>query len=192
MKLKIMAILTLVALSCQKEKMPEQQAHDSSLVVESATASQLLNDPDFVKLYNISKPVFNALQHRRYDLTELTNDGKISYKECKTLARKLGFKDSAALVNYVQQLNVIAPKIQKAHPNAMLKQYQDAITRLNQNNLMATPCQDTAEGQFIINVAQCAALGLIPVVGEVLAGTCMVGALMTYNGSMATCAGGNS
>ena len=28
---------------------------------------------------------------------------------------------------------------------------------------------------------------IIPVVGEVLAGTCMVGALVTYNGALAAC-----
>jgi hypothetical protein len=43
-----------------------------------------------------------------------------------------------------------------------------------------------------MNVAECAALGLIPLVGEALAGTCMVGALMTYNAAMQACAGGNS
>lgn len=182
----------LIAVSCQKEKMPEQQAQNNTGVESSATPSQLSNDPNFVKLYNISQPVFNSLQHGRNDLTELTNDGKISYKECKTLARKLGFKDSAALVDYIQQINVLAPKLHKAHPNATLKQFQTAITQLNQNNLMATPCQDEAEGNFIMNVAECAALGLIPLVGEALAGTCMVGALMSYNAAMQACAGANS
>lgn len=73
-----------------------------------------------------------------------------------------------------------------------LKQCESAITQLNQNNLAANPCQDEAEGNFIMNVAECAALGLIPLVGEALAGTCMVGALMTYNAAMQACAGGNS
>ena len=187
-----MAILMLIAVSCQKEKMPQQAALDSSSQTENAKAAQqLANDPNFVKLYNISLPIFNALLHGRNDLAELTNDGKITYKECQTLARKLGFKDSAALVNYFNEVYKLAPKIAKVHPNVTTQQYLDAVTQLNKTTLMATPCQDAAEGTFVMNVAQCAALGLIPVVGEVLAGTCMVGALMTYNGSMAACAGGS-
>lgn len=193
MKLKIMAILMLVALSCQKEKVPEQSAVSSTVQQESATAStQLMNDPNFVKLYNISLPIFNALQHGRNDLTELTNDGEITYKECKTLAPKLGFKDSAALANYFRQVDMLAPKIAKAHPNLTLRQYQDAVTQMNKTSLVSNPCQDAVIGQFTMNVAQCAALGLIPVVGEVLAGTCMVGALITYNAGMQACAGGNA
>ena len=188
-----MAILMLVALSCQKEKVPEQSAMSSTVQQESATASiQLMNDPNFVKLYNLSLPVFNALQQGRNDLTELTNDGEIKYKECKTLAPKLGFKDSAALANYFRQVNMLAPKIAKAHPNLTLRQYQDAVIQLNKTSLVSNPCQDAVIGQFTMNVAQCAALGLIPVVGEVLAGTCMVGALITYNAGMQSCAGGNA
>ncbi len=179
----------LIAVSCQKEKMPEQQAQNSAVTESTAMAAQLASDPNFVKLYNISKPVFNSLQHGRNDLTELINDGKIKYKECKTLARKLGFTDSAALVNYIHEVNVLAHKIAKSHPNAQLRQYQEASSKMNETNLMATPCQDAAEGAFIMNVAQCSALALIPVAGEVLAGTCMVGALMSYNASMEACAG---
>lgn len=193
MKLKLVAILTLVALSCQKEKMPEQATLNSSVQTENAKASeQLTNDPNFVKLYNISLPIFNALQHGRNDLTELTNDGKITFKECKTLAPKLGFKDSAALVNYFNEVYKLAPKIAKAHPNMTSKQCLDAVTQLNQTNLMSNPCQDGVIGQFTMDVAECAALGLIPLVGEVLAGTCMVGALVTYNSGMQQCAGGAS
>lgn len=193
MKVKIMAILMLVAVSCQKEKIPQQQAQSSKTVIESsATASQLLNDPNFVKLYNISIPIFNALRQGRTDLVELYNDMLVYSKECSTLALKLGFKDSAALAKYFQQVNALAPKIAKAHPKMTLKQCQDAVTKLNQTDLAANPCQDAAEGEFVMNVAECAALGLIPLVGEALAGTCMVGALMTYNASMQACAGGNS
>jgi hypothetical protein len=85
-----------------------------------------------------------------------------------------------------------APKIAKAHPTMTLKQCQDAITQLNTSNLVApNPCQDAVVEQFIMNVAECGALGLIPVIGEALAGTCMVGALITYNAGMQSCASGN-
>lgn len=183
----------LIAVSCQKEKMPEQAALNSSSQTGNAKAAgQVASDPNFVKLYNISLPIFNALQHGRNDLTELTNDGKITYKECRTLARKLGFKDSAALVNYFNEVYRLAPKIVKAHPNLTSKECLDAVTQFNKTNLMSTPCQDGVIGQFTMDVAECAALGLIPVVGEVLAGTCMVGALITYNSGMQACAGGGS
>ena len=192
MKVKFVAILTLVALSCQKEKMPEQQTSKGSSTNESLkTASQLLNDPNFVKLYQISLPVFNALKKGRNDLFELYNDMLVYSNECRTLAPKIGFKDSAALAKYFQQVNVLAPKIAKAHPKMTLKQCQDAVTQLNQSDLAANPCQDEVEGAFIMNVAECAALALIPVVGEALAGTCMVGALMTYNAGMQACANSN-
>lgn len=114
MKVKIMAILMLIAVSCQKEKMPEQQAQNANAVIESsATASQLLNDPNFVKLYNISVPIFNALREGRTDLVELYNDMQVYSNECRTLAPKLGFKDSAALAKYFQQVDVLAPKLQR-------------------------------------------------------------------------------
>lgn len=182
----------LIAVSCQKEKMPEQAALNSTQTENAKSAEHLANDPNFVKLYNISLPIFNALQHGRNDLTELTNDGKVTYKECRTLAHKLGFKDSATLVNYFNQVYQLAPKIAKEHPNLNSKQYLDAVTQLNQTNKMSNPCQDGVIGQFTMDVAECAALGLIPLVGEVLAGTCMVGALITYNSGMQSCASGCS
>ena len=193
MKVKFVAILTLVALSCQKEKVPEQKTVNSTTTSElSLTTTQLLADPNFVKFYKISLPIFNALRQGRNDLFELYNDTLVYPKECKTLAHKLGFIDSAALAKYFQQLNMLAPKIAKAHPTMTLKQCQDAITQLNTSNLVApNPCQDAVVGQFIMNVAECGALGLIPVIGEALAGTCMVGALITYNAGMQSCASGN-
>ena len=64
MKVKVMAILMLIAVSCQKEKMPQQAASNSTLQTENAkAATQLANDPNFVRLYNISLPIFNALKH---------------------------------------------------------------------------------------------------------------------------------
>ena len=192
MKQKIVAILALIALSCQKEKVSEQQTALTAKAESAATTAQLLNDSNFVKLYQISLPVFNDLRFGRNDLIELSNDGLVYSIECPTLAPKLGFKDSAALVKYFRQVDKLAPKIAKAHPNMTLEQCQAAVAQLNANDFGSTSCQDAAEGQFMMNVAQCAALGLIPVVGEVLAGTCMVGALMTYNAAMQQCAGGVS
>lgn len=193
MKVKIVAMLTLLALSCQKEKIPQQAISNNASQTESVVAtSQLTSDPNFVKLYQASLPIFNALKTGRTDLTELNNDNEVHYKECRTLAPKLGFKDSAALANYFHLVDVLAPKIAKAHPNLTLKQYQDAVAQLNATNLVSNPCQDAVIGQFTMNVTQCAALGLIPVVGEVLAGTCMVGALITYNSGMQACSQGNS
>lgn len=192
MKVKILAILTLVALSCQKEKVPEQQTLSNAAIESSTTASSLISDPNFVKLYQISLPIFQALKQGRNDLVELYNDNLVHKKECRTLAPKLGFKDSATLANYFHQVDVLAPKIAKAHPNLTLKQCQDAVTQLNTTNLVSNPCQDAVIGQFTMNVTQCAALGLIPVVGEVLAGTCMVGALITYNAGMQACEGDNT
>ena len=193
MKVKIVAILTLIALSCQKEKGPGQAALNSTSQKESAVAaSQLTSDPDFVKLYQVSLPIFNALKTGRTDLTELYNDNKVHYKECRTLAPKLGFKDSAALANYFHQVDMLAPKIAKAHPGMTLKQFQDAVAQMNATNIVSNPCQDAVIGQFTMNVTQCASLGLIPVVGEVLAGTCMVGALITYNSGMQACAADNT
>jgi len=192
MKVKFVAILTLVALSCQKEKVPEQQTLNSSSKAELSATAQLLGDSNFVKLYNLSLPIFNAIKSGRSDLIELYNDTVVYRKECRTLAPKLGFKDSAALANYFHQVDVLAPKIAKAHPKMTLKQCQDAVAQLNTTNFASNPCQDGVIGQFTMDVAECAALGLIPFVGEVLAGTCMVGALITYNAGMQACAGGNS
>ena len=179
----------LVALGCQKEK-----AHDPEPVTSSATklstkSKELLNDSNFVKLYKISLPLFNALKGGRSDLIEL-KDGVVYYKESASLAPKLGFKDSASLVNYFLQVNMLAPKVAKAHPNMTLKQCQDAVIELNKTSLTddPDPCQDAVTGQFAMNVTQCAALGLIPIVGEVLAGTCMVGALITYTAGLEACA----
>ena len=192
MKQKIVAILALVALSCQKQKLPEQQSLNDGKKEAATTASQLLNDPNFVKLYQISLPIFNALKSGRNDLKELYNDTLVFNKECRTLAPKLGFKDSAALVKYFQQVDKLAPKIAKAHPDMTLEACQAAVAQLNEADFASNPCQDAVVGEFMMNVAECAALGLIPVIGEVLAGTCMVGALMTYNAGMQACAGGGS
>ncbi len=189
MKRTIMAMLTLLALSCQKEKLPEQQVLNSSAQSDLSTgASALLNDSNFVKFYKISLPIFKALQHGRKDLIELYNDTLLYYKECRKLAPKLGFKDSATLVKYFKQVNVLAPKIAKAHATLTLRQYQEAVEQLNKNNLQSGPC-DAVIGEFTMNVAECASLGLIPVAGEVLAGTCMIGALISYNSGMQSCSG---
>jgi hypothetical protein len=189
MKLKIMAILMLVAVSCQKEKVSEQQpVKSASQSAISAGAKELLNDPDFVSFYTISQPVFNALKKGRTDLTELHNDNVLYYKECSTLAPKLGFKDSASLVDYFKQANLLAANIAKKHRSLNYQSYAEAVAMLNKTTLMQDPC-DAVIGQYIEDVAECAALGLIPVIGEVLAGTCMVGALITYNAGMEQCSG---
>jgi hypothetical protein len=186
MKQKIMAILMLVAVSCQKERIPKTQVVKEGAQNElSAGAKQLLNDSNFVKLYKISLPIFKTVTGKS-KLRELTNDTLLYYKECSTLAPKLGFKDSAALVNYYQQVYTFAPKVAKAHPYTTLQQYQEAVKQLDQTNLYADPC-DAVIGQFASDVAACASLGVIPVIGEVLAGTCMVGALITYNAGMEQC-----
>lgn len=179
----------LVAISCQKEKMPGQEPIKSdSQDALSVTAKELINDPDFVSFYKISQPIFYALKKGRTDLKELYNDTMLYYKECRTLAPKLGFKDSASLVNYFKEANKLAVKIAKGHPTMNYESCQQAITTLNKTNLQADPC-DAVIGEFVQNVAECASLGLIPVVGEVLAGTCMVGALITYNSGMQACSG---
>jgi hypothetical protein len=189
MKFKIMAILMLLAVSCQKEKVSEQQpVKSASQAAISAGAKELLNDPDFVIFYQISQPVFNALKKGRTDLTELYDDTVLHYKECRTLAPKLGFKDSASLVDYFKQANVLAANMAKKHPLLNYQSYIEAVTMLNKTNLQEDPC-DAVIGQYIEDVAECAALALIPLVGEVLAGTCMIGALITYNAGMEECSG---
>jgi hypothetical protein len=134
-------------------------------------------------------------------LPELYKDTVIYYKECRVLAPKLGFKDSASLADYFKPSNVLSKKIVSNHPNMTLQPCTEAVDQLNSTYLVVNtgkgvndirptstgPC-DEVIGQFIINVSGMRSIrSYTSVVGEVLAGTCMVGALSVYNTGMKNC-----
>lgn len=178
-----MATLLLVACSCQKEftqQPPEQQVQAQSQESQLSSISvSLANDPDFIKLVSITQPVTQAF--RKQQKFPEFKDNKLLFKECSTLYKKMGFKDSASCVQWFLTIYELATSLQKKYPNATTQDYTDALVDPK------TACQDSATGAFIVDVATCAAFAIIPVVGEVLAGTCMVGALVTYNGALAAC-----
>jgi len=183
MKKFIVATLLLVACSCQKESSqhaPEQQVQAESQESQTSSLSATLTkDPDFIKLVNITQPVTQAF--RKQQKFPEFKDNKVFFKECSTLYKKMGFKDSADCVQWFLTTYDLATKLQKKYPTATAQDYTDALVDPK------TACQDSATGAFIVDVATCAAFAIIPVVGEVLAGTCMVGALVTYNGALAAC-----
>lgn len=186
-----MALFAVFALGCQKEMKTTQPVQSSSLSEVTAKAKDLAADPNFIKLVKSSQPLFNSMPQKNSKLKELYGDSILKYKECSTLAPKLGYKDSSDLVKYFNSIYILAPKIAKAYPNLSVQDYIDAIRITNgtATGKYAPSCYEVAEGNFLQDVTACAAFGLIPIIGEVLAGTCMIGALMTYNGSMAACQG---
>ncbi|CAN5774616.1 hypothetical protein BH10BAC2_BH10BAC2_39860 [soil metagenome] len=184
MKKLIVATLLLVACSCQKEtsqNAPEQksQAQNQESQATSLSAS-LSKDPDFIKLVDITQPVIQAFR-KQQKFPEFKDD-KVLFKECITLYRKMGFKDSSQCAQWFLSTYELATALQKKYPSATAKDYTNAF--------VSDPkkvCQDAATGTFLLDVTKCAAYGLVPIVGEVLAGTCMIGALVTFNSSLAAC-----
>jgi len=184
MKKLIVATLLLVACSCQKESsqhLPVQEVQAQSQESQQSSLSKTLaNDPDFIKLVALTQHIIPSFG-KKQTFPEF-KDNKLLLKECNTLYAKMGFKDSAQCAQWFLDTYELAARLAKKYPGATEQDYTDALVVDPK-----TICQDSATGQFLVDVATCAAFGIIPVVGEVLAGTCMVGALVTYNASLASC-----
>lgn len=117
-------------------------------------------------------------------------DDSLLFKECRTLAPKLGFKDSASLVHYFYTVYDLISKIKATYPNLNADQIKNAVSIFNAQgptNLYTSPCTDQAVGIFISTVYFCAALAATPIIGAGLAGGCMIGALVYYTGALASC-----
>jgi len=190
----MVVILILLTVSCQKQISKKDSAQQLSAQTESNNISvystSLAKDPDFIQLANISKPVKEAFSTKGI-FPEFT-DGKILFKECKTLYSKMGFPDSASCAQWFISIRSLSKKLMAKYPNATNTDYSNALTVMKYDDGggdggTKTACQNQATGQFLMDVAKCSAYAAIPIVGEVLAGTCMIGALMDFNGALEQC-----
>ena len=189
-----MVALILIAVSCQKQFPKEDSIKAVKVETEStnmsASSGSLSKDADFIQLANISKPIVWAFSTKR-PFPEFA-DGKILFKECKTLYSKMGFPDSASCAQWFISIRSLSKKLMAKYPNVTNTDYSNALTVMKYNDGdgdsgTKTACQNQATGQFLMDVAKCSAYAAIPIVGEVLAGTCMIGALMDFNGAMEQC-----
>jgi len=195
MKKTFAAILALVAFSCQKENLREQKTISSSSSSNVFYYTALAKDTNFIALVRISGPIILKGNSYLIGLPQPTfpevSDGHLMYKELKTVYSKMGFKDSASCATWFKEAYRRGKAVYNRFPNATLYDYQVAYTLLRSStptsSVIDPSCSDEATGAFIGNVAKCAALAAVPIVGEVAAGTCMIGALVSFNGALGKC-----
>ncbi|HRH50450.1 MAG TPA: hypothetical protein PLP23_16955 [Panacibacter sp.] len=194
MKKIIIVALILTTISCQKQFSEKDRVQQLSAQTESNNISvystSLSKDADFIQLANISKPLVRSFSTKG-TFPEFS-DGKIFFKECNTLYSKMGFPDSASCAQWFISIRSLSKKLMAKYPNATNTDYSNALTVMkyddgNGDSGTKTACQNQATGQFLMDVAKCSAYAAIPIVGEVLAGTCMIGALMDFNGALEQC-----
>src|SRR5688572_21652959 len=84
----------LFALSCNKQVETSQQLRSSS--TDAVTIQQMYNDPDYIKLSNLSKQLADQMLPDADLQYLLQEDMMISPKEFSYTVKQLGFRDTTA------------------------------------------------------------------------------------------------